>query len=118
MKNTESLEWNAFLNGDVIRKDKKRTIDAIAKTAGTVHTALMPKVVFAAEAGAGVSTWNHLLMSAMSAADWLCLGVIIYAGTTWMFGNRTKALEFMIQCAIGYVIIRHAVDIRNFLRTL
>lgn len=118
MKNTESLEWQAFLAGEVVRKDKKRTVDVIAKTAGIAHTALIPKAVFAEAAVTGSDTWVHLLMTAMSIADWLCVGIIIYAGVTWMFGNRTKGIEIMITASCGYVIIRHAIDIRNWLRTL
>lgn len=51
-------------------------------------------------------------------ADYLCWGVIVFAGTSWMLGNRTKAIEHIIGGSSGYLIIRHAKDIRDFLKEL
>jgi len=93
------------------------TINKLAAIGGTAHTILMPTSVFAATT-AGQATFTEVLATVLGIADWLCVGIIIFAGTTWMFGNRTKAVEFITGGAIGYVIIRHAVDIRNWLKTL
>jgi hypothetical protein len=59
--------------------------------------------------------WAHVFSSVLGISDWLCVGVIIFAGATWMFGNRTKAIEMLIGGASGYLIIRHAKDIQEWL---
>lgn len=117
MSKAATLDWGAFHRGDIVVKDRK---SIVKKTAATVHLALLPKTAFAAIAAeaAGGDTWTEIFVTVLSIADWLCVGIIIYAGITWMFGNRTKAIEFLMGGSIGYLIVRHAVDIRNWLRTL
>lgn len=115
---TETIDWHAFFNEDKTKSSGNRTVKVIAKVAGAVHVAMMPHTVFAASVTAGESTFLEVLATVLGIADWLCVGIIIFAGTTWMFGNRTKAIEFITGGAIGYVIIRHAIDIRNWLKAL
>lgn len=117
MARTIALEWGAFLNGDVVVKRKPNAGGTVAKTAATIHTALIPQSVFASIGGAE-DTWTEIFNTVLNIADWLCVGIIIYAGVTWMFGNRTKAIEFLMGGSVGYIIVRHAVDIRNWLKTL
>lgn len=118
MSKAVALDWSAFYRGDIVVKNPKNTLKTVVKTAGIVHLALIPKTVFAAVAGAGADTWSEIFVTVLGISDWLCIGIIIYAGATWMFGNRTKAIEHLMAGGVGYVIIRHAVDIRNWLRTL
>lgn len=123
----ETVNWTDFFareSEDVTRVNENgayvtgnSTVNKLAKIGGTIHVMLMPATVFAAEV-AGEATFMNVLATALSIADYLCVGIIIFAGTTWMFGNRTKAIEFITGGAIGYVIIRHAVDIRNWLKAL
>jgi len=49
-------------------------------------------------------------------ADILALAVFSFAGASWMFGHRSKGLEMLICGCIGYLIIRHSVDIRDYLK--
>lgn len=51
-------------------------------------------------------------------ADWLCVGTIMFSGASWMFGNKTKAIEHLISACTGYLVIRHARDIQQFLSTI
>lgn len=119
MTKTIALEWNAFQSGTVVAKVLPPQIPVlVTKTAGTVHLALIPKTVFASSVTAGSATWVTVFSTVLGIADWLCVGIIVYAGITWMFGNRTKAIEFLMGGSIGYIIVRHAVDIRNWLRML
>jgi hypothetical protein len=115
---TVSLEWNAFMRGETIAKDAKSATSIIAKTALGVHVMLVPQKALAAAVVTNASAWSNVFVTALAIADWTCLGVIIFAGATWMFGNRTKAIELLLGGAIGYLIIRHAQDIRDWLRTI
>lgn len=116
MKRATTLDWNGFMRGEIVVRDAKSTVSIVAKTASTVHLALMPTAVFAA--APGEETWTEIFTTVLNIADWLCAGVIVFAGVTWMFGNRTKAIEFIMGGSIGYIIVRHALDIRNWLKTL
>lgn len=115
MSKTEVLDWSAWSAGNIVAKNK-RDYKTVVTAASTVHLTLMPATVFAASGGA--DTWNNVFHTVLNMADWLCVGIITFSGVTWMFGNRTKALEFIMGGSIGYIIIRHAVDIRNWLKTL
>lgn len=106
------------MRGEIVTKERKEAASIVAKTASTVHLALMPTSVFAATTAPGDATWTEIFTTVLNIADWLCAGVIVFAGVTWMFGNRTKAIEFIMGGSIGYIIVRHALDIRNWLKTL
>jgi len=64
------------------------------------------------------NAFNEVLKAVLGIADYLCIGIIIFAGATWMLGNRTKAIEHLIGGSTGYLIIRHAKDIQEFLKGL
>lgn len=49
-------------------------------------------------------------------ADILALAVFSFAGCSWMFGHRSKGLEMLICGCIGYLIVRHSIDIRDYLK--
>ncbi|MEG6521162.1 hypothetical protein [Desulfotomaculum sp. 1211_IL3151] len=72
----------------------------------------------AAVPAAGGDPVGTVITAALNIADWLCLGVIMFSGGIWMFGNRTEAIQRMIGGCSGYLIIRHATDIRDFLKGL
>lgn len=119
MTKTVALDWGAFHSGNVVPKIRPPHVpNALTKTAATVHLALMPSTAFASSGAAGSATWSTVFTTVLGISDWLCVGIIVYAGVTWMFGNRTKAIEFLMGGSIGYIIVRHAVDIRNWLRML
>lgn len=119
MMTTVALEWNSFMDGKIIRKgDGARRSNVVAKTVAIVHVLFIPRAVFAAAADGGSETWSEIFATVLNISDWLCAGIIVFAGATWMFGNRTKAIEHLIGGGIGYLIIRHAIDIRDWLRTL
>jgi hypothetical protein len=117
MGKSVTLNWNEFMVGHIVPLDRHRKLNIARKTAATVHLILFPKEVFAA-VPASESSWLEIFNTVLEISDWLCAGIIVYAGVTWMFGNRTKALEFLMGGASGYLIIRHALDIRNWLKTL
>jgi hypothetical protein len=54
----------------------------------------------------------------MNIVDWIVVGVFVFGGVAWMFGHRPKALELIIGGSAGYILARHAIDIRDFLKKL
>lgn len=36
----------------------------------------------------------NVLNAALGIADWVCVGVIMFAGARWMFGDRTAAIQW------------------------
>lgn len=91
----------------------------LAKIAGSaflIHQLLQPTKALASPIGD--SDFLKVTQAAFGILDGLAVGVFIFAGGAWMFGDRTKAMQHLIGGASGYLIARHAVDIRNFLRGL
>lgn len=64
------------------------------------------------------SGWGMLIKQVLFLVDILLKGIIIFAGVSWMFGNRTRALETLLSGGIGYVIVRHHDDIARFFGAL
>lgn len=74
---------------------------------------LAPQV---AHAQSKEKSFSDLFKAGMDIVDWLVVGVFVFAGTSWMFGNRTKAIELLIGGAAGYLIARHSIQMRDFLK--
>lgn len=61
-------------------------------------------------------TFGNVHSAIMNAFDAGVVLVIIFAGAAWALGHRTKALEILIGVCCGYILARHAIDIRDFLK--
>lgn len=109
MAKTEVLEWSAFMQGDVIPKFAPAAFPAYLLV-------ISPQALTAA--GSAANTWVEIFDTILMVADYLCIGVFVFAGVTWMFANRTKAIELLLGGSIGYLIIRHAEDIMHWLKNL
>jgi type IV secretory pathway VirB2 component (pilin) len=99
----------------------RKAMQAGVKTAGALHVALTPVklAMMAVPATAGTEgTFASVVQAALNVADWLCVGVIMFAGGSWMFGDRTRAMERLIGGGIGYIIIRKAHLLQQFLKSL
>jgi len=79
----------------------------------SVATFAMPLNVFAADAN---GTFGNVHGAVMNMFDAGVVLVIIFAGAAWGLGHRSKAMEIIIGVCCGYVLARHAVDIRDFLK--
>lgn len=113
MSKPVALKWDEFMRGEIVpRKEipKKALVGG-----GALYLTTIPKV---AMASAAEESWMQVWVSVLHIADWLCVGVITFAGAVWMFGNRSKAIELLIGSSSGYLVIRHAVEIRDWLSTL
>jgi hypothetical protein len=112
MARTETIDFKSF-----IRNEKKfdLTTVKIVSIGASMAAIMIPRTAFAATANA---TFTHMWPTVLNIVDWICVGVFTFAGVSWMFGHRTKALELIIGGAAGYVLARHAVDIKDWLSTL
>jgi hypothetical protein len=65
-----------------------------------------------------MDSWLRLFETLGGIFYWFAVGVFMFAGATWMLGNRSKAIELMIGGSLGFLVINHARDIVEFLKTL
>ena len=123
MAKTQTISFNDFMSGayKTPRKAKRKSqtvkeavkdVFAIVSTSGLAYRALSVDVVLAASADATFGNVHKALMAAFDAGVVL---IIIFAGASWSLGHRTKAIEILIGVCCGYVLARHAIDIRDFL---
>jgi hypothetical protein len=66
----------------------------------------------------GDSAFGNMHEAIMNMFDKGVIVVIIFAGASWGLGHRTKAIEILIGICCGYLLARHAVDIRDFLKNI
>lgn len=76
-------------------------------------TLATPVYAFAAS-----DTFTRIRDMFLTGADYLFVFVTIFAGASWMLGNRSKGIELVIGAASGYLIIRHANDLLEILKTI
>jgi hypothetical protein len=112
MAKTETIAFSDFL------KNEKKTaqtgpVKKVLASSGSIALMTMPKMVMAAGADATFGNVHGAIMNVFDAGVVL---VIIFAGASWGLGHRTKAIEILIGVCCGYILARHAVDIRDFLK--
>jgi len=76
--------------------------------------AMTPTLAFAES----TDTFNRIWGSLMTGLDYAAALIIVFVGISWMLGHRSKAIELLIAVACGFVLARHAIDIRDFLKTI
>lgn len=64
------------------------------------------------------STFKNVYEAVMNVFDAGVVLVIIFAGAAWTLGHRSKAIELLIGVCCGYLLARHAIDIRDFLKSI
>jgi hypothetical protein len=102
--------------GEFLNQEKKQDLKVIGKiisASGTIVIATMPKLALAAAIDGAFGNVHKAVMNGFDAGVVL---VIIFAGASWGLGHRTKAIEILIGVCCGYILARHAVDIRDFLK--
>lgn len=63
-------------------------------------------------------SFMKIIQTGMTLADYACVAAIMWCGAQWMWGQRTKALEYLFGACVGYLIIRKAWVIMEFLRSI
>lgn len=110
MSKVVALSFNDFMKGRIVPKRGSRVLFRLRSSSGAYAS-----LVTVAGSATG---WMNILNTLWEISDWLCVGVIMFAGASWMFGNRTKSMELMIGGSAGYLIIKHAKDIQEWLSSI
>jgi len=116
MAKTQTIKFSDFMDGSYKKKGVKEDLKIVGKVISATAPALIlivPKSILAATADA---TFGNIHKSIMHIFDSGVVLVIIFAGAAWGLGHRTKAIEILIGVCCGYVLARHATDIRDFLQ--
>ena len=123
MKKIKKVEWKQFFDGDIVMLEEKKSKWAAILTTSSIFV-LKTTIVFAASSvpGAGVAGaaggLAKLLTEMLVVGDYICWGVLIFSGLSWMFGNKTVAIERGIGATAGYLIIRKSWDYVMFLKSI
>lgn len=121
MAKTQTISFNDFLSGAYkapkrkaqTKKEALKDVIAIVSASGLIYKVISVETVLAATADATFGNVHEALMKAFDAGVVI---VLIFAGACWGLGHRTKAIEIIIGVCCGYVLARHAIDIRDFLK--
>lgn len=114
----------AFLKKDYdnpnlcVRSTEKKPKDSLNMPKWTPAFASSLILTTPMTAFAAADSFGRIYEAVMRAADWGAVLVLIFAGANWMLGHRSKAIEHVLCAVFGYLLIRHAVDIRDFLKTI
>ena len=97
---------------NVDTKNKITSSLYLKSTALSIPFLLAPTLASAADAFTGI---HQTVMGIFDAGVVL---VIIFAGASWALGHRSKAIELLIGACCGYLLARHAVNIRDYLKNI
>ncbi|MDP4087129.1 MAG: glycosyltransferase [Bacillota bacterium] len=122
MTRTQTLDFRQFVRNEKyptkellsLLEDKK--LMKIVKISTGMALVLIPRTALAATETATDHTFNGVWHAVLNCVDWLVVGVLVFSGVAWMFGHREKALELLIGACAGYILARHAIDIRDWLK--
>lgn len=120
MARTQTMTIKEFMSGDYKKKkaiEGLREVGKVVAMSGGTLALVLPQVAFADDIGSN-DTFDRVTQAVLKAFDCGVVLVIIFAGAAWALGHRSKAIEILIGVCCGYILARHAVDIRNFLRQI
>ena len=121
---TQTLDFKRFVSNEKITTDEllklleEKRFTKMVSIGGGLMLLLVPKSALAATNATADQTFSNLWHAVMNIVDWIVVGVFVFGGVAWMFGHRPKALELIIGGSAGYILARHAIDIRDFLKQL
>jgi hypothetical protein len=111
----EVINFREFMAGNVSTVERKPSYIKPLVLTVAVNVILVPTIGYAASSeDAFVRIYDVML----NLADWMCAGTLSFAGGLWILGHRSKAIEYVISASAGYILIRHSLDIRDFLKTI
>ncbi|PEZ01827.1 glycosyltransferase [Bacillus sp. AFS018417] len=117
MVKTQTIPFRSFMDQSYKMEpvNKKKPLKKIITLSGGSWIIIVPKIAFAATVN---TTFGNVHGAIMNAFDSGVVLVIIFSGASWALGHRTKALEILIGVCCGYILARHAIDIRDFLKNI
>ena len=112
MAKVETINFRSFMRNENEVLPRVSAVKVAQVSAGLVAV-MIPRTALAATSDAAFGTVWHTVMNIV---DWIAVGVFTFSGVSWMLGHRGAAIERLIGGAAGYLLARHAIDIRNWLR--
>lgn len=106
------------VNGEYIFPSKNKWGRKRGAVVGGISAAMVFPGIAWAESMDTNETFNNVHTAVLNAVDAGVVLVIIFAGASWMLGHRTRAIEILIGVGCGYLIISHAVNLRDFLKSI
>lgn len=113
MAKIESIKFSDFMTDGWRKPASKQVVSKVISAAAPILVIITPESVLAAGVDGAFGNIHNAIMQGFDAGVVL---VIIFAGAAWGLGHRTKAIEILIGVCCGYILARHAVDIRDFLK--
>ncbi|KZE65982.1 hypothetical protein AWM68_06275 [Fictibacillus phosphorivorans] len=111
----EVIDFREFISSKITQEQQKTSYLKPFVLTVSLNVLLIPTIGYAAGSeDAFVRIYDVML----NLADWMCAGTLSFAGGLWILGHRSKAIEYVISASAGYILIRHAIDIRDFLKTI
>jgi hypothetical protein len=111
----EVIDFRKFMDGKVPPVQRKPSYIKPLVLTIAVNVILVPTIGYAA---GSEDSFVKIYDVILHVGDWLCAGTLSFSGGLWILGHRTKALEYVISASAGYILLRHAIDIRDFLKTI
>lgn len=112
-------------NYSILQRTKKESIsNDCAVDKATKYTTMLGKTVALVTPFAltpsivSADTFGDIHHTVMKIFDGGVVLVIIFAGASWALGHRSKAIELLIGVCCGYLLARHAIDIRDYLKSI
>ncbi|MGX9136168.1 glycosyltransferase [Rummeliibacillus sp. JY-2-4R] len=85
---------------------------------GGVFSGIGTYILTPVHAFASDGTFERIHEVVMNAFDYGVVLVIIFAAANWVLGHRKQAIEHLIGTACGYILASHAIDLRDWLKTI
>jgi hypothetical protein len=120
----QTIEFKSFVRNEkldtseLLNMLQDKNLMKVVALGGGLMAVMVPKSAWAATKASADQTFGNLWQAVMNIVDWIVVGVFVFGGVAWMFGHRPKALELIIGGSAGYILARHAIDIRDFLKKL
>lgn len=115
---THTIDFKDFMSGEYkYKRNKNKAIySSITGATGAYMLVGLPKGALAVTATtSGSMDFDQLYESLMALFDGGVVIMIMFCGCMWAFGHRSAAIERLIGVGAGYLLARHAVDIKNWL---
>lgn len=112
--NYSTVKWSRTVNAVPEIIAKKESYTSVKTKASAIALPLIATPTLASAA----DTFGDIHSTAMALFDGAVVLIIIFAGASWALGHRSKAIEILVGVCCGYLLARHAVDIRDYLKSI
>ena len=114
MFNKNAIEVAECIGDQYVFPSDMKALKKAAAITGFASVLILPLTAFA-ESG---DAFYKITSAAYKIADYAVVLVIIFAGAALMFDNRPRAMKTLLGAGGGYILLRNAENIRDFLKSL